>query len=146
VNRDTPTRAEPCGRVGIYIKRIVELNPQTFRIFSPDELTSNKLAACLEVTHRNFQWDPEASINTSSLSDAYQRRLPTMAAVSLRCSPSIPSRDGCKVTPLLAVMGCFRHTRGESWGRQSSPYGSSFLGIVQTMIEVRDSEMSRDPV
>jgi xylulose-5-phosphate/fructose-6-phosphate phosphoketolase len=32
-------------------------NPQTFRIFSPDELVSNKLDAVFDVTSRNFQWD-----------------------------------------------------------------------------------------
>jgi xylulose-5-phosphate/fructose-6-phosphate phosphoketolase len=34
-------------------------NPKTFRIFSPDELVSNKLDAVLEDTGRNFQWDAE---------------------------------------------------------------------------------------
>ena len=33
-------------------------NPKTFRIFSPDELVSNKLDAVFDVTSRNFQWDP----------------------------------------------------------------------------------------
>lgn len=32
-------------------------NPRTFRIFSPDELVSNKLDAVLDDTGRNFQWD-----------------------------------------------------------------------------------------
>ena len=32
-------------------------NPTTFRIFSPDELVSNKLNAVFDVTGRNFQWD-----------------------------------------------------------------------------------------
>ena len=32
-------------------------NASTFRIFSPDELVSNKLDAVFEVTGRNFQWD-----------------------------------------------------------------------------------------
>ena len=35
-------------------------NPKTFRIFSPDELVSNKLDAVFEVTGRNFQWDENA--------------------------------------------------------------------------------------
>ena len=33
-------------------------NPKTFRIFSPDELVSNKLDEVFEETGRNFQWDP----------------------------------------------------------------------------------------
>lgn len=32
-------------------------NPKTFRIFSPDELISNKLDAVLRDSGRNFQWD-----------------------------------------------------------------------------------------
>jgi len=32
-------------------------NPKTFRIFSPDELVSNKLDAVFNDTGRNFQWD-----------------------------------------------------------------------------------------
>jgi xylulose-5-phosphate/fructose-6-phosphate phosphoketolase len=32
-------------------------NPKTFRIFSPDELVSNKLDAVLDEGDRNFQWD-----------------------------------------------------------------------------------------
>ena len=34
-------------------------NPKNIRIFSPDELESNKLSAIFKHTHRNFQWDPE---------------------------------------------------------------------------------------
>lgn len=33
-------------------------NPRNYRIFSPDELASNKLDAVLDNTTRNFQWDP----------------------------------------------------------------------------------------
>lgn len=36
-------------------------NPTTFRIFSPDELGSNKLDAVFDVTNRQFQWDPETA-------------------------------------------------------------------------------------
>ena len=32
-------------------------NPKSFRIFSPDELVSNKLDALLRDSGRNFQWD-----------------------------------------------------------------------------------------
>jgi xylulose-5-phosphate/fructose-6-phosphate phosphoketolase len=32
-------------------------NPNSFRIFSPDELVSNKLDAVFDLTGRNFQWD-----------------------------------------------------------------------------------------
>ncbi|KAF9466555.1 phosphoketolase [Collybia nuda] len=49
---------ESCMRaVGKFLKEVVKENPHTFRIFSPDELVSNKLDAVLEDTGRNFQWD-----------------------------------------------------------------------------------------
>jgi xylulose-5-phosphate/fructose-6-phosphate phosphoketolase len=35
-------------------------NPHRFRIFSPDELVSNKLDAVLDESSRNFQWDCES--------------------------------------------------------------------------------------
>lgn len=43
-------------QVAQYLRGVIERNPQTFRIFSPDELESNKLTAVLEVTQRNYQW------------------------------------------------------------------------------------------
>jgi len=45
--------------IGRFLKEVVKENPKTFRIFSPDELVSNKLDAILEDTGRNFQWDAE---------------------------------------------------------------------------------------
>lgn len=43
-----------------FLKQVILTNPKTFRIFSPDELESNKLSLLLspECTTRNFQWDP----------------------------------------------------------------------------------------
>jgi len=43
-------------QVGKYLKAVIVQNPQTFRIFSPDELDSNKLGKVLEVTQRDYQW------------------------------------------------------------------------------------------
>ncbi|KAG5647371.1 hypothetical protein DXG03_000439 [Asterophora parasitica] len=49
---------ESCMKaIGRFLKEVVADNPKTFRIFSPDELVSNKLDAILEDTGRNFQWD-----------------------------------------------------------------------------------------
>ncbi|GAA5845029.1 hypothetical protein JCM11251_007449, partial [Rhodosporidiobolus azoricus] len=47
--------------IGKYLTDVVEQNPKTFRIFSPDELASNKLDGVLDVTTRNMQWDPETA-------------------------------------------------------------------------------------
>lgn len=46
---------------GEYIKEAVRRNMKELRMFSPDELESNKLSGVLGVTGRNFQWDPETA-------------------------------------------------------------------------------------
>ncbi len=43
--------------VGRFLDRVLQDNPAAVRVFSPDELESNKLDAVLEHTGRNFQWD-----------------------------------------------------------------------------------------
>lgn len=43
-------------QAGKYLKGVIERNPKTFRIFSPDELESNKLTKVFDVTHRDYQW------------------------------------------------------------------------------------------
>jgi xylulose-5-phosphate/fructose-6-phosphate phosphoketolase len=44
--------------IGGLLDKILVDNPTTARIFSPDELESNKLNAVFKHTNRNFQWDP----------------------------------------------------------------------------------------
>ncbi|KAF8312100.1 phosphoketolase [Clavulina sp. PMI_390] len=51
----------PMKAIGAYLKEVIKKNPETFRIFSPDELGSNKLDAVFDVTNRQFQWDPETA-------------------------------------------------------------------------------------
>jgi len=49
---------ESCTQVtGSFLEKVIEDNPSTVRIFSPDELESNKLDAVLNKSGRNFQWD-----------------------------------------------------------------------------------------
>ncbi|KAI0091335.1 D-xylulose 5-phosphate/D-fructose 6-phosphate phosphoketolase [Irpex rosettiformis] len=43
--------------VGELLHEVVKENPKSFRVFSPDELVSNKLDAVLRDSGRNFQWD-----------------------------------------------------------------------------------------
>ncbi|KAI5888596.1 D-xylulose 5-phosphate/D-fructose 6-phosphate phosphoketolase [Schizophyllum commune H4-8] len=51
-------KEESCMKVvGEYLREVMEENPKSFRMFSPDELVSNKLNAVLQNTGRNFQWD-----------------------------------------------------------------------------------------
>ena len=42
--------------LAMYLQDVIQRNPHTFRIFSPDELESNKLTAVLDVTKRDYQW------------------------------------------------------------------------------------------
>ena len=44
--------------IGKYLTDTIKRNPQSFRIFSPDELSSNKLDGVFSVTNRNFQVCP----------------------------------------------------------------------------------------
>lgn len=44
-------------KAGELIDEVFQLNPHMVRLFSPDELESNKLSAPLVHTVRNFQWD-----------------------------------------------------------------------------------------
>ncbi|KAM5351090.1 hypothetical protein ACJ41O_003813 [Fusarium nematophilum] len=53
-------RSQPSScmqQTGEFLDKVIAENPKSFRIFSPDELESNKLSAVLEHTGRNFQWD-----------------------------------------------------------------------------------------
>lgn len=43
--------------IGTFLDKVFQENPQRIRLFSPDELESNKLDAVLNNTGRNFQWD-----------------------------------------------------------------------------------------
>ncbi|MDG4808661.1 phosphoketolase family protein [Micromonospora sp. WMMD1120] len=40
------------GALGPWIRDVISANPQTFRLFGPDEVTSNRLGAAFEVTDR----------------------------------------------------------------------------------------------
>lgn len=44
--------------IGSYLADTIKRNPKDFRIYSPDEVSSNKLSETLEVSHRNFQVSP----------------------------------------------------------------------------------------
>ncbi len=43
-------------QAALYLRDVIARNRQQFRVFSPDELESNKLGAVFEVTHRDYQW------------------------------------------------------------------------------------------
>lgn len=47
--------------IGKLINEVFVQNPHNVRLFSPDELESNKLDAVFDSTNRNFQWDEFAN-------------------------------------------------------------------------------------
>ncbi|KAG6919201.1 hypothetical protein DXG01_008499 [Tephrocybe rancida] len=106
---------ESCMKaIGRFLKEVVEENPKTFRIFSPDELVSNKLDAVLEATGRNFQWD-----------------------VASRA-------QGGRVIEILSEHTCQGMLQGYTLTGRTGLFPSyeAFLGIVQTMM-VQYSKFSK---
>ena len=53
VPRPGAARARRCGCSG-FIRDVIARNPETFRLFGPDETASNRLASVFEVTDRAF--------------------------------------------------------------------------------------------
>ncbi|HLI05634.1 MAG TPA: phosphoketolase family protein [Ktedonobacteraceae bacterium] len=54
--QETTTMVSDVEQAALYLREVVKRNMHTFRIFSPDELESNKLTAVLDVTKRDYQW------------------------------------------------------------------------------------------
>ncbi|KAI9061053.1 phosphoketolase [Trametes sanguinea] len=55
---------QSCMKItGELLDAVVQENPSSFRIFSPDELVSNKLDAVLRHSGRNMQWDVASRAN-----------------------------------------------------------------------------------
>ncbi|KAG5220137.1 phosphoketolase [Salix suchowensis] len=65
-------------------------NPTTFRVFSPDELVSNKLDAVLDDSGRNFQWDIASRGKGSCNRNPFRAHLPRYAP---RLHPHWPYRS-----------------------------------------------------
>lgn len=117
---------EVCGE---YLKKVIRSNPRSFRIFSPDELVSNRLDKVFEVSligKRNFQWDPESCVHAGQL------------------------RQGGRIIEMLSEHTLQGFAQGYTLtGRVSLfPSYESFLGIVATMIEqyakfLHDSKVTR---
>ncbi|KAJ6262541.1 hypothetical protein Dda_3352 [Drechslerella dactyloides] len=91
---------------GEFISKVIERNGSTFRIFSPDELESNKLNPTLAATGRNFQWD------------------------------QFSRSQGGRVIEILSEHTCQGFMQGYTLTGRTAMFPSyeSFLGIVQTMM------------
>ncbi|KAI5465415.1 XFP N-terminal domain-containing protein [Mariannaea sp. PMI_226] len=91
---------------GKFLSQVALNNPSSFRIFSPDELESNKLNAILEHSGRNFQWDE------------YSRA------------------SGGRVIEILSEHCCQGLMQGYTLTGRTALFPSyeSFLGIIHTMM------------
>ncbi|MFI5837426.1 phosphoketolase [Micromonospora sp. NPDC051300] len=54
VDEPGATVAGATGTLGPWVRDVITRNPQTFRLFGPDEVASNRLGAAFEVTDRAF--------------------------------------------------------------------------------------------
>ncbi|KAH8902465.1 D-xylulose 5-phosphate/D-fructose 6-phosphate phosphoketolase [Coniochaeta sp. PMI_546] len=91
---------------GNYLDKVFQANPSSIRLFSPDELESNKLNAILDHTQRNFQWDQYSRAN------------------------------GGRVIEVLSEHNCQAFMQGYTLTGRTALFPSyeSFLGIVHTMM------------
>jgi len=62
-NNKVSSNIEPTAH---FLKEVIAHNPDTFRIFCPDELESNLMGAVFDVTSRNYQWPLPTSDATIS--------------------------------------------------------------------------------
>ncbi|KAL7935184.1 XFP N-terminal domain-containing protein [Trichoderma chlorosporum] len=99
-------QASSMQQSGKFLDNVMRKNMQTFRIFSPDELESNKLSAVLEHSGRNFQWDQYARA------------------------------QGGRVIEILSEHCCQGFLQGYTLTGRTAIFPSyeSFLGIIHTMM------------
>lgn len=55
VERPGQEKASPMATVGGYLREVIRLNPENFRLFGPDETASNRLQDVYEVTDKAWQ-------------------------------------------------------------------------------------------
>jgi xylulose-5-phosphate/fructose-6-phosphate phosphoketolase len=55
VDKPGATSNEPTRALGAFLRDVIRRNPAAFRLFGPDETTSNRLDAVFEVTNRAFE-------------------------------------------------------------------------------------------
>jgi len=64
VTRPGEKTASSMKALGLYLRDVIHMNPETFRVMSPDETESNKLHSLFESTNRAYVWPvPKGSEN-----------------------------------------------------------------------------------
>lgn len=100
------TEASSMQQCGQLMDKAFQANPKTLRMFSPDELESNKLSAVFNNTGRNFQWD------------------------------EFSNARGGRVIEILSEHCCQGFMQGYTLTGRTALFPSyeSFLGIIHTMM------------
>lgn len=100
------TEASCMKEVGKLLDQTMVDNPKSFRMFSPDELVSNKLDAVFDHTGRDFQWD------------------------------EFSNARGGRVIEILSEHTCQGFMQGYTLTGRTAVFPSyeSFLGIIHTMM------------
>ncbi|KAH8812768.1 putative phosphoketolase [Xylogone sp. PMI_703] len=103
---DKGTDASQMQCVGKFLDKVFVKNADKVRLFSPDELESNKIAAPLDKTSRNFQWD------------------------------EFSRAQGGRVIEILSEHCCQGFMQGYTLTGRTAIFPSyeSFLGIIHTMM------------
>ena len=65
VEQPATTSSEATKVLGAFVRDIIRLNPETFRLFGPDETASNRLSPVFEATDR--AWDAETRLTDDHL-------------------------------------------------------------------------------
>ncbi|TPX35719.1 hypothetical protein SmJEL517_g02021 [Synchytrium microbalum] len=119
--KESKNETEWVGAMGIagkYLAELTQKNPKSFRLFSPDEMESNKLGDMLKVTTRNFQPDP------------------------------VTANSGGRVIEILSEHNCQGWMQGYTLTGRTALFPSyeAFLGIITTMMVQysKFAKMSRD--
>ncbi|KAJ9480659.1 hypothetical protein VN97_g12885 [Penicillium thymicola] len=92
--------------IGNFINQVFKDNPSAVRLFSPDELESNKLDGVFEGTNRNFQWDEFANARGGRVIEVLSEHM---------CQGFM---QGYTLTGRIGIF----------------PFYESFLGIIHTMM------------
>ncbi|EED84261.1 predicted protein, partial [Postia placenta Mad-698-R] len=149
------TEASCMKTIGEFLYQVIEQNAHTFRIFSPDELVSNKLDAVLRHSGRNMQWDVASRANggrvieilsehtcqgmlqgytltgRTGLFPSYEAFLGIIHTMMVQYSKFVKM---ARETPWRQPVGSLNYIETSTWARQEhngfSHQNPSFIGAV----------------
>lgn len=122
---------------GEFLDQVLVDNPKNMRIFSPDELVSNKLDAVFRHTGRNFQWDQYSTGKGGRVIEILSEHT---------CQGKIIPLSGEIIDVFLTIGTGFLQGYTLTGRTGVFPTYESFLGIVHTMMTQfgKFNKMSRE--